>query len=74
MVSMDAEGTTIIRDLRSHDIVSTIRLDTQQYQSGAVLFNNRMKSELFIALNKDLYVYHVDGQLIQHKEFDDNIT
>lgn len=70
---MDVEGTVIVRDLRSQDILSTIKLD-QSYESGLVLFNQKMKNEIFVFINNELCIYHVDGTLIQKRELDFNIA
>lgn len=82
LISMDAEGTVIVRDLRKNDlrinifkvnlnkmiififIVTTIRLG-HQYESGFVMFNSKIKEEFFVFINNNLYIYHVDGSLIQ---------
>ena len=70
---MDVEGTVIVRDLRAHDIISTIRLN-KSYESGLVLFNQKMKDELFICFNNEIELYSIDGSQIQKRDFDYNIT
>jgi hypothetical protein len=70
---MDVEGTIIVRDLRRNDVLSNIRIN-KQVESGFVLFNQKMKDEMFIVVNNYLYIYHTDGALIQSREFDFNVT
>lgn len=60
LASMDVEGTVIVRDIRSHDIISQIRLG-RSYESGLVLFNSRMKEELFVCLNNEIELYTIEG-------------
>lgn len=73
LASMDVEGTVIVRDLRAHDIISTIRLN-KPYESGQVLFNHKMKDELFVFYNNEMELYSIDGSQIQKRDFDQNIT
>ena len=63
LASMDVEGTIIVRDLRSSELLSTIRLN-RQYETGQILFNSKMKNELIVFYNNDLELYDTDGRLI----------
>lgn len=73
MASMDVEGNILVRDLRHLDIITTINLN-RQYESGVLLFNTKMKNELFVFYNNDLEIYDTDGRVIQRREFDYNVT
>lgn len=66
---MDIDGTIIVRDLRSADPISTIRMN-RQYESGQVLFNTRMNNELIVFYNNEIELYESDGRLISVKELD----
>jgi hypothetical protein len=57
---MDVEGTIIVRDLRTNDIVSNIKLDNN-YETGSVLFNEKKNDELFVFSNSDLGLYYING-------------
>lgn len=60
---MDVEGTIIVRDLKKNDILATIKIDNQ-YETGFILFNSKIKEEFFVFYNNNLYIYHTDGSLI----------
>lgn len=53
LASMDVEGTIIVRDMRNLEIISNIRLN-KQFETGEVLFNQKMKNELLVFYNNDL--------------------
>ena len=63
IATMDVEGTVIVRDLRAHDIVSTIKLD-RSFESGQIMFNSKMKEELFVAYNNEIELYSIEGAQI----------
>jgi WD40 repeat protein len=73
LASMDVEGTILVRDLRSSELISTIRLN-KQYETGCLLFNEKMKNELIVFYNNELELYDTDGRLIQSKELDTGVT
>ena len=56
LASLDAEGTVIVRDLRTLDAVSTIRLG-RPFESGLLLFNQKAKNELVVFYNDELAMY-----------------
>lgn len=58
--SMDTEGTVISRDLRSFEIISTIRMD-RKFEAGQVLFNNKLKNELIIFYNNEMEMYDISS-------------
>ena len=74
LASMDTEGTVISRDLRSLEVISTIRMD-RKFESGQLLFNSKMKNELMIFYNNELEMYDVSSaRMIQGKELDSLVT
>jgi len=73
LATMDVEGTVIVRDLKKNDILTTIKVE-QSYESGFVVFNQKIREEFFVFFNNTLQIYHTDGALIQQKEFDCNIV
>jgi WD40 repeat protein len=60
LATMDVEGNIIIRDLRTNDIISNIKLDNN-YETGQVLLNDKRKDELFVFSNCDLGLYYISG-------------
>jgi len=67
LASMDVEGTVIVRDLRTSDPISTIRLG-RQYESGQLLFNRKMKNELVVFYNNEVEMYEAsDARLSKQR-------
>jgi len=64
LASMDTEGTILVRDLNnSSDILNTMRIN-KSYETGFLLFNNKVQNELFVFFNNELEVYDGDGRVI----------
>ena len=70
---MDTEGTVVIRDMKSKEQLYTIKADNP-YETGCVLFNQKMKKELFMITNNVIDIFSIDGTLIQSREIDQNIV
>jgi hypothetical protein len=74
VASLDTEGTLILRDITNNlEIISQIRLN-RQFESGEVLFNQRMKNEVIMFYNNQLDMWDVEGRLIESKELDGNVV
>ena len=73
--SMDTEGTILVRDLKANpaDVTQTLKI-YKDYETGFILYNNKVHNELFVFFNNELSVYDADGLVIQRMEFDHNIT
>jgi hypothetical protein len=74
IASMDSGGTILVRDLKNNaDIVNTITI-SRSFETGYLLFNALLKTELFVFFNNELEVYDSDGRVIQRTEFDHNVV
>ena len=74
LASMDIDGNIIVRDLRkSNDVISNFKVGCGSFESGFLMFNNKIKDEFFVGINSNMYIYHNEGTLIQQRDFDANI-
>ena len=71
---MDVEGNILVRDMRNiNDVLAHIKMG-RGYESGEILFNSKMKNDLFVCYNNVVEIYDTDGRVIQSREFDYNVT
>ena len=65
LASMDTEGTILVRDVKGSaaDVTQTLRV-YKEYETGFILYNNKVHNELFVFFNNELAVYDADGSVI----------
>ncbi len=70
LASLDTESNVLVRDIRSHhDLIAQLKIN-KPYETGCVLFNQKMPKELFVFFNNELELYDMEGHVIQRMEFD----
>jgi hypothetical protein len=67
MASIDAEGVTMIRDLRAPlDPIAEIRYSTSDpIEIGCISFNRYSPDEIIISINNSINMYKIDGTYLQ---------
>ena len=65
LASMDTEGTILVRDVKGSaaDVAQTLRV-YKEYETGFILYNNKVHNEMFVFFNNELAVYDADGSVI----------